>query len=279
MSNRHIISALAIAATLAGGQAWSQSRLQFEVASVKPSATPPTHLAYVMNDAKVDLGFISPKILIQMAYKVEPYQISGPEWIATARFDILARLPDGANKTQIPEMLQSLLETRFGLASHRESKEQQVYALLPGKDGPKMKDGAADNSHPDLSFLNGRRLLTKLSTEDGFWTISQLDTRRTFDAARITMPELARTLMSYVEDPVVDLTGLKGAYQVSLEVPLDLRAVQVLRDRGVASANTDPVGGVSIFASVQKLGLTLEHRKAPVEHLIVDHMEKVPVEN
>ena len=59
----------------------------------------------------------------------------------------------------------------------------------------------------------------------------------------------------------------------------DLRAVQVLRDRGVASANTDPVGGVSIFASVQKLGLTLEHRKAPVEHLIVDHMEKVPVEN
>ena len=259
---------------------------QFEVASVKPSAIPPTHLAYVMSDTRVDLGFISLKFLIQTAYRVEAYQVSGPEWMATSRFDVLAKLPDGATKEQIPEMLQSLLADRFGLVLHKEPREQQVYALLIEKDGPKLKEGAADNSHPDLSFLNGRRLLTKMNTEDGgFWTISQLNGPRIFDASRITLPELARTLTAYVDIPVVDMTGLKGAYQVSLEVPLEIRAAALrmaaLTSTGAIAPGDTPetTWGASIFKSVQKLGLTLEKRKAPVETLVIDHAEKVPTEN
>jgi uncharacterized protein (TIGR03435 family) len=217
---------------------------------------------------------------------VEAYQVSGPEWMATSRFDVLAKLPDGATKEQIPEMLQSLLADRFGLVLHKEPREQQVYALLIEKDGPKLKEGAADNSHPDLSFLNGRRLLTKMNTEDGgFWTISQLNGPRIFDASRITLPELARTLTAYVDIPVVDMTGLKGAYQVSLEVPLEIRAA-ALRMAALTSTGAmapgdtpDTTWGASIFKSVQKLGLTLEKRKAPVETLVIDHAEKVPTEN
>lgn len=145
-----------------------QSQTRFEVASVKPSPTPPTHRAYTMNDSTVDLGAIPLKILIQLAYKVDAYQVVAPDWMSTTRFDVLAKLPTGANKTQIPEMLQALLADRFGLVVHREPRERQVYALVVAKDGPKLRDGAADNSHPDMAaFLNGRRLLSKMNTDDG----------------------------------------------------------------------------------------------------------------
>lgn len=77
---------------------------------------------------------------------------------------------------------------------------------------------------------------------------------------------------------MIDMTELKGAYQVSLEVPLEARAARVAV-RNAAGTTIDPEGGVSIFASVQKLGLALEHRKATVEHLVVDHTEKVPTDN
>lgn len=270
---------IAIIMAVAAGLCHPQAR--FEVASVKPSPTPPTHRAYTMNDSTVDLGAIPLKILIQIAYRMEPYQVSAAEWMAITQFDILAKLPAGAGKTQIPEMLQALLAERFGLVVHRETREQQVYALVTGKNGPSLKGGAADNSHPDMAkFLEGRRLLSKINTEDGFWTMTQIDEHRFFDAPRMTMPELARTLKDYVDDPVVDMTGLTGAYQVSLEVPT-VRQMRAAQNASPATAGvaSDPDGGVSIFASVQKLGLALEHRKAPVEYLVVDHAEKVPTEN
>lgn len=270
---------IAIIMAVAAGLCQAQTR--FEVASVKLSPMPPTHMAYTMNDSTVDFGALSLKFLIQTAYRMEPYQIVSPDWMATTRFDILAKLPAGANKTQIPEMLQALLAERFGLTVHRESKEQQVYALVVGRDGPKLKDGAANNSHPDLAkFLEGRRLLSKIDTEDGFWTMTQIDEHRFFDAPRMTMPELARTLKDYFDDPVVDLTGLTGAYRVSLEVPT-VRQMRAAQNASATAAGvaSDPDGGISVFASVQKLGLALEHRKAPVEHLVVDHAEKAPTEN
>ena len=270
---------IAIIMAVAGGLCQAQTR--FEVASVKPSPTPPTHMAFTLNDSTMDLGAIPLKFLIQTAYRMEPYEVTSPDWTATTRFDIMAKLPAGANKTQIPEMLQTLLLERFGLTVHRETREQQVYALVAGKNGLALKEGAADNSHPDMAkFLEGRRLLSKINTEDGFWTMTQVDEHRFFDAQRMTMPKLARTLEDYVDDPVVDMTGLTGAYRVSLEVPT-VRQMRAAQKSGPATDGVapDPDGGVSIFASVQKLGLALEHRKAPVEYLIVDHAGKVPTEN
>jgi len=257
---------------------------QFEVASIKPSGVPPTNRAYTMNDTRLELGSIPLKSLIQIAYKVDAYRVSGPDWITTTRFDISAKLPEGATKDQVPEMLQVLLADRFGLVIHKEPKEQSVYALVVGKDGPKLKEGAADNTHPDMSFLNGRRILTKMNTEDGFWSISSAPGGpRIFDAARITMPELAHTLELYVDDPVLDMTGLKGSWQISaLAVPLEARAAAV-RARNAAPAQPgvapDPDGAITIFSSMQKLGLALEKRKAPVEQIVVDSANKVPTEN
>jgi uncharacterized protein (TIGR03435 family) len=269
-----------IAIVMAVAAGFCQSQTRFEVASVKPSPVPPTHMAYTTNDSTADLGALSLKFPIQTAYRMEPYQVSAPHWIATTRFEILAKLPADANKTQIPEMLQALLLERFGWSVHRESKEQQVYALVVGKDGPKLKDGAADNQRADMAaFMNGRRIVNRYITEDGFWSVSLFNGRKVFDAQRITMPELARTLMPYVEDPVVDMTGLKGVWQVAdLEVPREAGLPAKLASMGISVPAADP-DGVSIFTSVQKLGLALEHRNAPVEHVVVDRAEKVPTEN
>ncbi len=81
--------------------------------------------------------------LIAYAYKLRSYEVSGPEWLVMNRFDIAARLPEGATKDDVPEMLQALLKDRFKLATHSEMQEQPVPALMVGKSGPKLKEAAA----------------------------------------------------------------------------------------------------------------------------------------
>ena len=75
---------------------------------------------------------------ISRAYRVRSFQISGPQWMNTTRFDIFAKLPGGASPDQVLEMLQTLLAERFRLVLHRESKEFPVYMLVVGKEGPKL---------------------------------------------------------------------------------------------------------------------------------------------
>jgi uncharacterized protein (TIGR03435 family) len=73
------------------------------------------------------------------AYGVKPYQITRPDWMATTRFDIVAKMPEGSKKEDAPKMLQTLLEERFNLTKHRASAERPVLALVVGKGGPKLK--------------------------------------------------------------------------------------------------------------------------------------------
>ena len=82
------------------------------------------------------------KNLIQSAYRVKSYQVSGPAWLDSERFEIIAKLPEGASQEQVPEMLQKLLQERFGLKLHRETKELPIYALVVGKNGPKLEEVA-----------------------------------------------------------------------------------------------------------------------------------------
>jgi uncharacterized protein (TIGR03435 family) len=281
-----IVIIIAAAIGLCPAQTGTTRGPQFEVASVKPTPTPPVSRAYTINETRVDLGSLSLKYLIQLAYKVEAFQVSGPDWLAATRVDILAKPPAGATKEQIPGMLQALLADRFGLVLHREPKEQQIYALIVGKDGPKLKDAAPDNQ-PDTSFLKGRALLRRIDTGagDGFWSVStdrsDLGGGQILDAPRITMPELARTLLPYLDFPVIDMTGLSGPYHVRLDVPgySDKNANWTGLPQPSAGVPSNSDGGVTIFSSVQKLGLTLEKRKTPVETLVIDHIEKAPTEN
>jgi uncharacterized protein (TIGR03435 family) len=105
-----------------------------------------------------------------------------------------------------------------------------------------------------------------------------------YESKKVEIAEFARFLGRYTDAPVLDMTGLKGYYEVALEVPqMSARlagrrgAMERPADAPLPEA-TDP-SGVNIFASIQKLGLKLEKRKAPLEHLIVEHIEKSPTEN
>src|SRR4051794_33928733 len=120
----------------------------FEVASIKPSEpiTPAMvqsgkiHAGMKIDGARVDIGNFSLAQLIAKAYDIKAYQLQGPSWmVPTAqRFDVIANLPAGATKEQVPEMLQALLADRFKLVVHKETKDQKVYGLLVGKTGIKM---------------------------------------------------------------------------------------------------------------------------------------------
>jgi len=106
------------------------------------------HVGMKIDAARVDIGSMSLAELIRIAYRVKAYQVSGPDWMASERFDVLAKLPEGASSAQVPEMLQALLAERFKLTMHRESKEHAVYALVVGRNGPKLKESAPDADAP-----------------------------------------------------------------------------------------------------------------------------------
>jgi uncharacterized protein (TIGR03435 family) len=264
--------------------------LRFEVASVKPSLSPaelraagrvPPRAAtdparYAINAA---LSF-----LIQTAYRVQHYQITGPDWMTTQFVEIEAKLPDGATKEQIPEMLQALLAERFRAVVRRETREEPVYTLTVGKDGAKLKEAAADAGPNSPWFPNGnggRSLVLRGSPAGGWQTYSRLNGSMVFDSNKITIPELVIVLKGQVDLPVIDMTGLKGAYEVSLPVPApSLNTALAARSAGVdSSAQASDPSGVNIFKSVETLGLKLEKGKGPVERIVVEHVEKTPTEN
>jgi hypothetical protein len=134
-----------LSACLLASSAFPQSTLvktSFEVSTVKPASLDMTKLAEQMQSGKMPkLGFstagdraeftyMSLRDLITVAYKVKPYQITGPSWLTRERFDIVATLPEGAAKDAIPAMLQNLLVGRFALKAHSEQQQQAVLALV-----------------------------------------------------------------------------------------------------------------------------------------------------
>jgi len=322
-----------LAAPHAGLSQAPQAKPAFEVATVKPSPPlDMAKLAADMQGGKmprfgphVDAARASYthmplKLLIAVAYGVKAYQISGPGWLASEPFDIEAKMPDQASKDDAPRMLQTLLEERFNLAVHRDTQEHRVLALVVGKNGPKLKPSptnleAIDENAPlkpgemKMEGQDGPIKVTRNS--DGSVTMN-MGTKGTIiqrmdmenkslhlDANLITMTGLADALTAMLHGggtdsrQVVDMTGLTGNYQVSLEIPLsDLLATA--RRQGLAAkgpegvgdssdapalAASDPEGGSTLFRSVENLGLRLEPRKAKVEQLIIDHVEKNPTEN
>jgi uncharacterized protein (TIGR03435 family) len=183
------------------------------------------------------------KACITWAYRMTDAQVYGPDWLASERFDIVAKTESG--KPQ-PEMLAAALSERFKLTVHRETKEMTVYALVAAKNGPKLKKG-----EPGEGDTTSRR---------GHLT-----------ATRTSMAGLARFLAGpnvRLGRLVVDKTGLEGVFDFTLDWTPENG------DR--KNADAPP----SIFEALQEqLGLKLDAQKGPVEVLIVDHAEKVPTEN
>jgi uncharacterized protein (TIGR03435 family) len=257
-----------------------QSSRSFEVASIRPGA--PATAEMIPIRMKADRSMIyyvnaSLRDCIRVAYGVKAFQISGPAWIGT-RFDIEAKYPAGATEDQVPEMLRSLLRDRFKLQLHRETKEHAVYALVVGKNGPKLKATEVKTSdYPDSpSRLPGtpvRGDVQILGSPSGMH----------LTGPAMTLSKLSETLSGFTDKPVVDQTGLQGEYDIDLVfVPENM---QLMRGgpggprQGLDGGDTHSEPRVTIFDALQQYGLKLESRKAPLTTLIVDHLEKTPTEN
>ncbi len=140
---------------ICGQSANSQPAL--EVASIKPSPPPPPTGMMVgrfgcpgTNDpSRVTFRNFDLSGLVVVAYGIEYFQLSAPDWLRDDRFDVVAKLPDGATKEQFQLMLQNLLAERFHIAAHREKKEGHVYELVVGKNGPKLQEAAAEPGPED----------------------------------------------------------------------------------------------------------------------------------
>jgi uncharacterized protein (TIGR03435 family) len=309
--------------------ALAQTAPTFEVASIKPAA--PLDMAKMaasiqagqmpkigahVDAARAEYIYMSLKDLIVTAYKVKPYQITGPDWLATQRFDIVAKLPDGATKADAPKMLQALLEDRFKLVVRRDKKENPVLALVVAKGGPKMQESAEapvaidENTplKPGEMTTDGPDGPVRMSVgKQGEATVNmgaKGSMHYKVDPATMTMHlEATQLQMSGFADmltqfsqlsggggrQVVDMTDLKGYYQVSIDFSL-AELLAMARAQGMdvpplpgagtpGVAASDPSGTSSIFSAVQALGLKLEQRKAVTEQLVIDHVEKTPTEN
>lgn len=286
-------------------------RLQFEVASIKPTA--PLNGGAVEIGTKTDPGRVTYNgvpltLLIMNAYKVKRYQITGgPDWLNSERFDIVAKLPEGAKQDQVPEMLQSLLEDRFGLKLHHDTKELPLYELTVAKGGPKIKasaeDPAAKETPAPLPPPN------QIKMKDG---IPQLPPGRkgTFMMMRpgamtlvsnvATLSDFASRLADQLGNPVLDKTGLTGTYDFVLNFGPEPGQGFNFLSPGAPSPGAGAVGGSAaggtgdagakasnaqfdappLTAALQEqLGLKLEKKKGPVDILVIEHIEKNPSEN
>src|ERR1017187_2232497 len=161
-----MFSSMSVATLLAAGSLLGQTPA-FEVASIKPSepitpamvASGKLHAGMKIDGKRVDIGNFGLMQLICKAYDVKAYQVQGPSWLKTVglsgqRFDIVANLPEGATKEQVPQMLQALLAERFKLVIHRQSKDQAVYAMVIGKGGLKIEESRPPAASPDAAAPN-----------------------------------------------------------------------------------------------------------------------------
>lgn len=248
---------------LAIGFARSQSttaRPEFEVASIKPNNTN-ERMDYLVRGDRLFGKNMPAKGWIQIAYGLKGFQVVGPEWISTEKFDIDARRAESASPSgmQMSLMLQSLLADRFKLTLHREMRQLPVYDLVISRGGLRMKPSKDQTlwvgDFPDGS-PDGRPLTGGGPTE--------LAPGR-FLGEAISMTMFVNLLAGPLDRQVINKTGLTGRFDI------DLRYAP---ESGQASTATD-TSTPSFFTALQEqLGLRLESAKAPVEVLVVDHIER-----
>ena len=238
----------------------------FEVVSIKPR-DPSVRPGPPRSDPGiVSLPNANLMLLITRAYLIAPYQVNGPAWIDGApAYSFSARIPEGVSEDQVPVMMQAMLADRFGLKAHWESPVQAVFELVVSKDGPKLK-------RTDL--------IAAVKGPDGK-AIGMLDMNAAGHIAfrATSMGSLARWLSIQAGRPVIEKTGIDGIFDIDMDS--DPGELEVLRRMSAAGdlALPDHSGSSSIFTAIQSLGLKLESRKEPVQHLVIDSVRKEPTEN
>jgi uncharacterized protein (TIGR03435 family) len=242
-------------------------RLEFEVASVKVN-----HDNVGGSLARTPGGLTARNAeftrLIELAFQTRQVDLSRvPEPLRSERFDIVAKASGKISGDRYWEMLRTLLEDRFHIKYHRETRNVSVYALSFAKKGAELGAKISHSADPNCPVNPSGRDFCGVQDRPG-WMNGQ----------RVPMPRIAQELSAFAGRPVQDQTGLSGAFDFQLTWTPD----QFRSDDGkVKLLNGEPIdpSGPSFFTAIQEqLGLKLESKKGPVEFLVIDHAEQ-PSEN
>jgi len=238
-------------------QAANEPPPTFEVASVKPSPPVPADMARLGSiGAKIDPSqarFTRASLtgLIARAYRVDRFQISGPDWMSSSYYDIVATIPEGVSTDFVPEMLQGLLEDRFKLSLHTATKDFDLYVLSVADGGPKIQAKPTDYK-PDAQIMPE------------------------------SMAECTVDLSLAMGRPVLDQTGLEGPYLFPRgfgEGVMKRGLWQRLGARPDMEEELQAPSQGEIQRSLQAFGLKLDPRQQAMPVLTIDHVEKSPTEN
>jgi uncharacterized protein (TIGR03435 family) len=255
----------------------------FEVASVKRNTSGDQRVAIQNQPGGLFRATnVTLRLLLGNAYRGEASRIEGgPSWFNSDRFDILAKAEGDAPPDQFRAMLRALLQERFKLSVHHETRELPIYALVVARSdrklGPHLRPAAVDcstvgrgSAPPPISQSPTERLPCGMRQAPG-----------RIQAGGVPMAPLVGNLSNFVDRLVVDRTGLKGNFDLELEwTPDQLRDLKPLADLPPGAQSLvngvpfDP-NGPSIFTALQEqLGLKLESTKGPVEVLVIDSVER-----
>ncbi len=187
--------------------------------------------------------------LIRWAWDMPPFQVVAPASTSEERFDVVAKGRPTSGDLELRQMLRTVLEERFHVKTHLEQKEMQVYELSLAKGGPKFHE----------------------TTEPGE-PVFDRGGPTTLTAHRVRMKDLAVRISEPLGRPVIDVTGLKGRY----EIKLDVSAYMLNAANG--DTNLD-VMSILFTGLQQQLGVKLESKKESVDILTVDSADRTPTEN
>lgn len=236
------------------------TRLEFEVASIKPSKPGaqgggikplPGGQTYVATNVPVGL-------MIRLMYHLNSSQISGgPGWLDTDRYDVEAKADAPHTIDELHVMFQNLLVDRFKLQFHNETKVLPAYELVVDKSVSKMTENH-NPEHFDIPI--------------------QVREFGSVQATHCSMSYLSWVVSQFLNKPVIDQTGLTGYYDFKLEWTPELPPEAVARAQA-EGRTLPPTNGPDIFTAVrEQLGLRLDSQKGPVQVMVIDHVEK-PSEN
>ena len=214
--------------------------------------------------------------LVEIAYRINSYQLSGPGWLDDERFTVTANVPQGATIEQLPLMMRNLLIERFKLAAHFEKKQVAGYQLVVAKAGPKFTPSlgeVTDGENAAKSFKWGADKVDK----DGYpelppgrhYAMSIANGRARWRFGDESMDAFSDMLANQLRQPIANSTGLTEKYDFVM-----------FWDYAAMGPDARRNPGPSIFAALQEqLGLKLESKKVPVDMVVIDHIERTPTEN
>ena len=233
---------------------------QFEVASVKPNTDDGRMISFpVRSGDRVQMHNNQVGSMILYAYNVSNYQVIGntrlPEhwnW-----YDIDAKVEGSPSDEEVRLMFQSLLEDRFKLKVHHETREMEVYKLVVAKNGSKLKPSTNEDYK---TMIEGDRPVVMKRKAIGIF-VERPGARLV--GKNVTMAQLANSLINELGGPVVDATGITGAF--------DFDVLFAPKNWPPDSEFSPPLLPKALR---EELGLTIEKGKAQVDVLVVDHLEK-----